>query len=500
MARVRQILSAATSSLSKSAVAGWHRVRAQDPTELVTSHRHVALVYPMNRLMGEEAMRLAESVTATRAKADALSADDRCALGTALARLGRLSEAMEQFDQVSAGKLRDALVARNRGVVLTELFRNEAASSVLAPLAAMPGAPRSVLAAYGDALMRTGRKDDAAEVYRRALARWRHDTWFLARLSALGRSQGTDTDAFVHLRRESRHRSDIGEQIRLGREFLQAGLVAEALDLSSKLVRRAPDHGRVLLLRAETLAQAGEVEEAVRTLRIALEKAPLDGGLHTSAAFLLRDVGLLDNALAESGRACQLSPGDVRVLATHALILEDLRRPHEAVDYLDRAISLDPGSAWLYGAKAGTLHRAGRPQDALEAVETGLVKHPGQSGLLDRKAMLLVDLRRPDEAISLCGILLARDPANVDALASRAIALHKLGRDHEALADADRALAMGPGNHRCHFARGDALAALGRFDEAAAAYHESYRLSPSELTARRRADAESRVKPPTPGR
>ena len=456
----------------------------------VASHRNIALIYPLKRLAGREAASLAGSVATALAVSEILSSDERRALGTCLARLGRLEEALGQFTHLGDDDP-TGLAANNRGVVLTELYRNEAALAVLAPLAAKGDASRSVLAAYGDAMERTGRTEEAAEVFSRALARWRHDTWFMARLAAIARSGDTDDQDMTRLRRESsRNPGDLNAKLRLGRQLLRVGATSEALELSGQLARKKPDEPRVLEFRAQTLAKAGMAEEATATMQSALERAPLDSQLHVSAAFLFRDLGRPHEGLVEADRACRLTGGDVRALTVRATVLEDLGRFDEAVGSLDEALALDPRAAWLHGAKAGTLHRAGRLQEALAAVAQGNGIHAIDQGLLERKARILTDLGRPREAIEVCDAILAANPTRGDTLVTQAAALAKLGEYDEALRDAERGIVLDPSDPRSYLTLGDILTATGRYEEAISAFDRSYELQPHPFVAMRRAEAQ----------
>jgi len=172
-----------------SAAADWlgRAQTGRDSQGEVRGHRRVLLHYPPVKMTAEDSHSLSRAVDSMLTVSGSLDAEDRRALGTALARLGRLEEALELFEGLAVENPTDLRVAHDRGVVLAELYRNEEAVKVLAPVARAHSPALSTLAAYGDALVRTGREREAALVYEQGLRLRRNDMWFLASLAhALG--------------------------------------------------------------------------------------------------------------------------------------------------------------------------------------------------------------------------------------------------------------------------------------------------------------------------
>jgi tetratricopeptide (TPR) repeat protein len=443
----------------------------------VLAHRRIALVYPHLILKEPRQAELSAALAFFESSPVERTVDDRRAMGTVLARLGRFADALKTYDAVLGERPNDDLAAQNRAVVLVELFRHQEALETLGRLASSRRASKSVLAAYGEALLMTHRDSEAAEVYERALSKWGDDSWLLARLALVSRAQGPGAKAIARLGRLASSGTDFHARLRLVEQLTSAGDLEQAFELSQRLVAANPKHPYVLLADAGCRSRLpGMVDEALADIREAVALAPDDSRLLTQAAALLREVGRADEGIEVADRAHRISPDNPRPLWVMASILQSSDRPVEAIAVLDRAIALDPASPIFRYEKARLLLHIGRAREALAAADAGLGVLPDNLDLANVKTGVLLELGRPQEALELADGLVALDPGNVDALASRAVALHDLGREAEALAGIDAALALSPGNLRSHIARAEILEALGRHAEAAREHAEEHRL------------------------
>lgn len=462
------------------------------PASAVWRHADITLSYPPRRSVVDRE-DLQRALAAALGLDRQLTVRERRALGTTLARLGRLQDALAELDRVVSAAPDDVIARVNRGIVLKLLYRNREAVATLEPIVHANPPRKSVFLALADALAFSGRDADAIRCYQETLKLWRRDP---NALRGLAQFAGRDeTSPAAPTRRWTTHRWSKEPTPDPGRirALIDSGAYREADALSRRLLSRQPDDPRAAMLRAETLGALGETETARVFVGRAIEARPDDADLRARAALLFTDVGVHDDALAQIDAAIRLARGNLAYLVIRARILEALGRTDEAVGSFDAAIAEESQDPSFYGAKAGILHRAGRAEAARATLHQGLAISPSDAGLRDRLAMVLIDLGRPKDALGVCDALLQDEPGMAGALASRASALHRLGRNQEALEAIEAAVAADARDHRAQFLLGEVLSSLDRFKEAAAAYQVSYELFPHEPTARRRESALERA-------
>lgn len=450
----------------------------RDPDPLVRRHRDVALEYPISPVDPGTTDSLGRSLLHAMARPpSAYRPLDRAAIGTMLARLGRSEEALSWLDSAAAAGPAAGFLHQNRGIVLIELFRNDAAARELAPLAAEPDASLSTRLASGVALMRSGQNDAALRQFGACLREHPRDTWILSRIIEAKDSKGQFAEV-EQLRAESlRHRRDLSIRLRFGRALLRSGARDEALQISEELLARGGTDPATLQFRAQVLSKVGEADGAAATIVSAIELAPQAGQLRHTACQVLSAAGRLDEALAQADRACSLMPGNVGMLVARAFVLERLFRTEEALRDLGQAMRLDPADDWLVFLRARVLEGGRRYEEALETLARA--SNPGDPGLLVRRASVLISMGRLLEALNVCDGALAAYPEDADLFATRARVLCLEKRLDEGFLSVERAIELDPTEAYQYIVRAEILAGMERPDEALSDIECAIKLDPT---------------------
>lgn len=347
---------------------------------------------------------------------------------------------------------------------------------------AVPG-DRRAREALASALARSGRAEEALELYRE-LARDEGATavshYNLGRLLS---DRGEMEDAVAHLRRAVELAPDFGNaHYNLATALEQAGRTEEALQAASRAVEAQPEDRGSRLLLARLLGRAGRHDRAEEELRRLLEVDPGDGETLLALGGVLEARGHGDEALETYRRAAALE-GEPRVRARAHLLMASLvpaspsgasagEAGSAALEHLDRAVELAPELPEVHVARASALGQAGRYAEAAEAYDRAVELAPGDASAHFGRATALLLAGEEAEARRRLG-------ESVRALPEDLALRHALARllataADPAIRNGERALELAAGIFRSYASVEHgatvamALAEVGRFEEAAA--------------------------------
>lgn len=301
------------------------------------------------------------------------------------------------------------------------------------------GAAHHVL---GDALWRTGARDEALRAYRAGACLDGTNDHFAETYFRSARALGRTDEALRLLRaRFERYggKSHLPAVTLAGAlDALEAS--AEQLDVLERAIARRPDDGTLLLFTARALAIAGQRARAAELLERARASA--------HAAEVFRTVALLEemegNLHAAAGarvRAAEAEPLDAGAAEEAARLLAETQDRAAAVAFLRGRVERFPHHQGLGRALIGWLE--GEPPEVREA-----------------------ELRR----------YLAASPSDAWALRELALHLSANGRNPEAFEALDRAAAIDPSSASLHNVRATLLRRAGRIEEARAELRASLRV------------------------
>lgn len=330
----------------------------------------------------------------------------------------------------------------------------------------MPARDAPTSAAQSLALARkaeaSGRPVEAARVLRAILTRFP--------------SHAAARDALDRLVLASRRAA--GAQAALPARHLSARDPRAALAQADALLRVAPCHPDVHLLRGLALSALGQVAAARQALELAVLLDPSRHDAQMALGVAAQRLDDLTAAEAAFRAAVALRPDDADALNNLGLVLTDADRADEALPLLERAALAGGPPARVAFNLANCLRAMGRVEAALAAYDRALTADPAHWGAANNRGTLLREAGRFDDArAALRGALAIRPDA---ATTRRNLAdLHRFVPDDPELAALRTAHAQATdpqARMQLAFALGKALDDLGEFDAAFAAFAEGNRL------------------------
>lgn len=391
----------------------------------------------------------------------------------------------------------------------------EQGSVSIANASQMPAARARLLLSAGSlagrALLRLGRRDDAAARCRRAVAvvdrvtnespAMSDDRDSLADLGiALCVCGDRDPDAVDYLKRAVTAGSESAETYRfLGLAQYRLGSHASAVESLDKALELDPGNIDVLtaltqslevlrtpnpllaqryILLASALVDAGRFDEALQACRRGVELFPNTYSEAGMGAILAMQ-GNYKEALDAFTRALALDSSNSHALFNQGETLRMLRRDLESVEILSKVPEQAAEFTLALGSLGAALNALGRHEEALQASQHALAEDSRNDFALEQKVEALLGLGRDDEAIELCRQAAELDPPPFRIVVKLSQLLFQRNENAQALAAADRALAIDAHSATALGIKGAALLELGRADEAIEPLDEAIRLAPT---------------------
>jgi protein O-GlcNAc transferase len=307
------------------------------------------------------------------------------------------------------------------------------------------------LSLLGVIAAQTGRKPEAADLFRRAVASRPHDVAAAGNLSRVL----TDLERFD-----------------------------EALESYERLLRLKPDYAEGHMSRGIVLQRLARPTEALASYEEALRLKPGYAQAHYSCGVALRALNRLEEALASYDRALALRPQDSNSHNNRGVVLQALGRMEEALASYDRALAVKPDDADVHLNRGHALEALGRLEEALASYGRALALRPGSAEAHGSCGNVLKHLGRLEEALGSYERALAIRPDYAEVHNNRGIVLQGLQRAEEALESHRRASALSPGAAVYHHSLGNALVRLRRRDEALASYTQALAIEPDRAWLR----------------
>lgn len=289
----------------------------------------------------------------------------------------------------------------------------------------------------------------------------------------------------------------------------EAGRLAEADELYSRILRDDPENVDALHYAGLALHQAGETERAIALMSRAAERAPTHVHYALNFGQVLEGAGALERAIACYRHAVSLDRTSATGHLRLGLALVKSERPQEALSPLSEALRLNPESheaanglgnglqklghleqAAVCYRKAATarpdsieahnnlgmaLSEFGRYEEAIAAYREALIHKPDFAPLLNNLAGALCAKGELEDAIACCRRAIALQPNYPEALLTLANAYKKAGQLRKAAEQYRRILALDPTHARAHTNLATTLINQDRIEEAVASYRDAIR-------------------------
>ncbi|MEM7578082.1 MAG: tetratricopeptide repeat protein [Planctomycetota bacterium] len=200
----------------------------------------------------------------------------------------------------------------------------------------------------------------------------------------------------------------------LGRDYMEAGQLAQAIKTFLRILARSPNDDWAQLQLALCWVHTGQYQDAETLLDQLVQLHPNAPGIWEVLGESYRRRFKFDPAREASERALALKPDSHEARRLRSMIEFDAKQFEAAADWAERALQLAPDDAHLLWLYAQALAYCDRLEDAREVNEQALRLHPEDFDALALQAALLMTLNRPKDAIDLYESCLRLDPGNKD--------------------------------------------------------------------------------------
>ena len=180
----------------------------------------------------------------------------------------------------------------------------------------------------------------------------------------------------------------------------QAGRLAEAEQLYTRILAAAPGHADCRHFLGVLALQTGRTELAVRLIGDALAADGRDPARHNTLGNALHGLGRLDEAAASYRLALALKPDYAGARYNLANVLQARGRPEEALEHFEQALALEPGRAELHNNLGVALLELGRFTEAVARFERALALAPDHAEACNNLGKGCQELGRMAEAVA----------------------------------------------------------------------------------------------------
>jgi tetratricopeptide (TPR) repeat protein len=291
----------------------------------------------------------------------------RYSLGHALVRLGRVPEAMEQYEQALRLKPGYAEAHNNLGA----------------------------------ALMGQGRLPEAIGHYEQALRIKADDAEAHNNLGAALMEQGRLPEAIGHYEQALRIKPDFAEaHYNLGATLQGVGRVPEAIEQYEQALRLKPEYAEAHNNLAAVLMGRGRLPEAIGHYEQALQIKPDDAEAHYNLGVALRGVGRAPEAIEHWEKAVRIKPDYAEAHNNLATALMGQGKLQEAIGHYEQALRIKPDYAEAHNNLGLALVQLGGLREAMEHWEQALRIKPDYADAHYNFGVALERAGRVQEAIS----------------------------------------------------------------------------------------------------
>jgi tetratricopeptide (TPR) repeat protein len=202
------------------------------------------------------------------------------------------------------------------------------------------------LTTLGTALLTQGRREEAVEVFDKAVQLKPDDATLWCNMGNALLESGRSDDALLCFEHVIKLDPSHGEATYKAGHLLHGlGRFEEALVRLSRSAELQPDHAPTLHMRALTLKSLNRPEEALADNVRAIELDPTNADTYGNIGNILQARGRHEDALSWYDRSLEIRPDDARTITNQAISLAELGRFGEAMAAYRRSMVIDPSQA-----------------------------------------------------------------------------------------------------------------------------------------------------------
>jgi tetratricopeptide (TPR) repeat protein len=382
---------------------------------------------------------------------------------------GRLADAEQLYRSILQAQPAHPDANHNLGVIAVQVGQPAAALSYLKlALETQPGQAQFWIS-YVDALLLSGRRDEARDVLEQGKQRGLQGAPVAALTARLNGSPSAmpDTQALQTLV-----------------ALYNAGRYAELVSRAQEITERHPAFGGGWKTLGTALQAMQRSAEALEPMQRAVALSPGDAEAQTNLGNTLKALGRLDEAIASYQRAVQIDSAYGLAFYNLASALCDAGRLAEAEASYRRAIALLPGMAEAHNNLGAVLEQLGCLGEARDCYQRAVELNPDYAEAHNNLGALLKDSDQQHEAEMLYRRAIALKPDFTQAHCNLGVVLKNLARHDEAVASYRRALELDPNHAAAHYNLAWTLKVMHRAVEAEAGYRRALALKPDYAEAR----------------
>ncbi len=176
-------------------------------------------------------------------------------------------------------------------------------------------------------------------------------------------------------------REQLGELLRLGREYVDAGDYPNAIAIYERAASLDNQNPKIFSGIGYLHARQGRFREAVRAYQQALSLDPDNPRFYYALAFSLANTGDYANAATAYYYAIQLEPRDVKNYLGLGVVLLRQGDYEKATEAYQRVIALDPNNQQAFTIMGSALIQQGRIDEAIAYLQNATQRFPRSSEL-----------------------------------------------------------------------------------------------------------------------
>lgn len=304
---------------------------------------------------------------------------------------------------------------------LTSMKFGVATAQQMTHTAPRPPQDPNALFQRGMSLQRSGRLEEAIEIYRYLNANFATNAATLLMLGIALAQKGETAEALDLFEQSIKLAPNLAEaHYNRGEVLRKLQRIHEAFLSYDEAVRLRPEYALAYLARGTALSQLGRRPEALGSFERAIQLKPDHAEAHFCRAAALFDLNQPNDAIAAYDRAIELKPDYAEALNNRAVALLELDRLSEALESCNRAIQLKPAYPEAYCNQGTVLRRLQRLDEALASFECAIDLKPDLSEAYSGRGNILLDLDRLNDAWANYDRAIQLKPDYAEALANKA--------------------------------------------------------------------------------
>jgi predicted TPR repeat methyltransferase/lipoprotein NlpI len=300
-------------------------------------------------------------------------------LGTGLAVLKRLDEALVSFDKAIALEPNYIEAHKNRGNVLRDMKRFDEAQASYNRVTALRSEEQSIYKEFQQALplYQQGKFTELESICKRVIERipTHFDAQHLLGVIAI---QARQMERGIHfLEKAISLRPAVAEPYcNLGKALGVLNRFEEALASYEKAIALQPNYAEAYYSRGNTLANLNRYAEALTSYDKAIALNPTYAPAFNNRGNLLSDLGRFEDAILNFDQAIALQPDFSQAYNNRGTALSQLRRYEDAVSSFKMAISYSPINANAHNNLGNVFYEVKRHKDAITSYDNALATEP----------------------------------------------------------------------------------------------------------------------------